>query len=52
MSDTKVTYIPNELASAVKGGFVTSSKEIKDRILNLNQEEINQSFTQSKDEIL
>ena len=52
MSDTKVTYIPNELASAVKGGFVTSSKEIRDKILNLNQEEINQSFTQSKDEIL
>lgn len=51
MNNTKVTYIPNELASAVKGGFVTSSKEIKDRNLNTSQEEVNKRVVQAGDDI-
>lgn len=51
MSNSKVTYIPNELASAVKGGFVTSSKEIRDKNLNSSQEDINRRVVQAGDDI-
>lgn len=47
-----LTYIPNELASAVKGGFVTSSKEIRDNILNVSQQEINRLVIKTGEDIL
>ena len=42
MKSNDPTYIPNELASAVVGGYVTSAEQIKDYSLNLSQEAINQ----------
>lgn len=51
MNNTKVTYIPNELASAVKGGFVTNTKEIRDKNLNVSQEEINKKVVQAGEDI-
>lgn len=48
----KVTYIPNELASAVKGGFVTNTKEIIDKILDTSQEEVNKLIIKAGEDIL
>lgn len=39
---TDFTLIPAELKSAAKGGFVTSTEQIRDNNLGINQEEINQ----------
>ena len=49
--DKKIIYIPSELASAVKGGFVTSSKEIRDNNLNISQEELNRLIVQAGEDI-
>lgn len=41
MKSNNPTYIPNELASAAVGGYVTSAEQIKDYNLGLDQEVIN-----------
>ena len=41
MKNKNITYIPNELASAVKNGYVTSAEQVKDYHYDKSQEDIN-----------
>ena len=45
MRGNNVSYIPNELASAIKGGYVTSTEQLKDYVQNKSQESINQEVS-------